>query len=193
MNEGIDTDWAAWSRAAVALMNERNQAWIRRYQLTSSPYRWRLDPPILEFPRASDRVQARICCIGTVSKSEGSFLWSWANEAIPAPAKDGVESVRAFGSRHHLHLLTSASWAGGHPEGLEMLAVSGRVLDAEGIWVAPAEDVTSYFTLSGFLVSPREDPVADQVRLLRDPPDSLSLPGQRWYHRLMRLVAGGNG
>jgi hypothetical protein len=36
------TDWAAWSRQAVATMNARNQSWIARYGLERAPYRWDL-------------------------------------------------------------------------------------------------------------------------------------------------------
>jgi hypothetical protein len=152
MNEDTLTDWAAWSRASVALMNERNQNWINTFQVASVPYHWHLDPPVLEFKRASDYVRAVLCCIGGVSLREGTFLWSWANDAIPACAKQGIERVRTFGQHHGLPLLTSASWRGSRPEGLEMLAISGRILDAQGAWVAPAEDVTLFFALSSFEV-----------------------------------------
>ena len=144
------TDWGEWSRAAVALMDQRNQEWIATFQLTGAPYHWHLDPPALEFKRPFDYVQADLCCIGSVSQQEDSFLWSWANDSIPPCAKVGIDRVRAFGQRHGLSLLATASWQGGRAEGLEMLALSGRILNADGVWIAPGDDVTMFFALSDF-------------------------------------------
>ena len=99
VNEDTQTtpDWSAWSREAVRLMQERNDAWIRIYGLEGRRYQWSLDEAQLRFRSESDEVSADICVIGSVSRSEGTFCWAWANEAIPTCARRGLASVREFG------------------------------------------------------------------------------------------------
>ena len=152
------TDWAEWSRQAVAAMQAQNQAWVERFSLEHAPYRWDLDTAALTFPRAGDRVIADLCVVGTVSRARKTFRWAWANESIPRPATHGLDLVRAFGEKHGLPLLTTPEWAGGRVEGLEMLAIAGRIQDASGGFVAEAEDLTLFFTLSHFRVRPGAAP-----------------------------------
>jgi hypothetical protein len=131
-------------------MQERNDAWMRDHGLKGCQYDWSLDKARLVFRLDSDEVVADICVIGSVSEAEGTFLWAWANEAIPPQARRGLETVREFGDSNVLELLTKPEWPGGQPDGLEMAAVAGRVLDAAGVWVASIGDVTLFFALSNF-------------------------------------------
>jgi hypothetical protein len=145
------TDWAAWSRESVQLMKERNQSWPDRLGVAvDAPYRWDLDAGTLRFERSLGQLVARICLVGTASECEGTFLWSWANESIPEAAKRGLQGVHQFGTDHSLSLLTTPEFPGGRPEGLEMLAIAGRLLDAEGIFIDRSGDVTLFFALLGF-------------------------------------------
>jgi len=121
-------DWSAWSQESVRLMQERNDAWIRHYGLEGRRYQWSLDEARLRFTSESDEVTCDICVIGSVSRSEGTFCWAWANEAIPSCAWRGLASVRDFGETHVLELLISPQWPGSRPEGLEMAA------DRAAIW-----------------------------------------------------------
>jgi hypothetical protein len=130
-----DRDWRAWSAEAVSLMQARNREWVDRHHLAGAPYFWDLATATIAFNRSSIRVVADLCVIGTASKVEGTFLWAWANETISAEAKRGLEKVRAFGLEHDLGLLTRSELAGGRAEGLEALAIAGRVLKADGVWV----------------------------------------------------------
>lgn len=148
------TDWAEWSREAVAEMQARNQDWLARFSLQGSPYRWDLDSAALTFTRGGDRVTADLCVIGTVSRSEGTFRWAWANAAFPPITTQDLGLVRAFGETHDLPLLTTAEWPGGRAEGLEMLAAAGRIQDAAGGFVDQAGDLTLFFTLHRFRVLP---------------------------------------
>jgi hypothetical protein len=131
-------------------MQERNDAWLRDYGLRGCKYDWTLDDAQLVFMSGSDEVIADICVLGSVSESEGTFLWAWANEAIPSHARRGLERVREFGERNALELLTKPKWPGGRPDGLEIAAVAARVLDASGVWAETAGDVTLLFALSCF-------------------------------------------
>jgi hypothetical protein len=131
-------------------MQERNDRWLENYSLHDSRYDWSFDDTRLVFTSGAIRVSADICMIGSVSTSKGTFLWAWANEAIPPQARRGSESVRAFGELHGLALLTTPEWSGGRADGLEMACVAGRVLDASGVWVDSADDVILFFALSHF-------------------------------------------
>ena len=145
-----DQDWGAWSADAVAMMNSRNRAWIERYRLTGASYVWDLNSATIVFDAIPNRVVADLCLVGTASKAEGSFLWAWANEDIPDGAKRGLEKVRAFGDEFDLGLLTTPRHNGGRAEGLEALAIAGRVLDAAGVWVDERDDLTLFFALFNF-------------------------------------------
>jgi hypothetical protein len=148
------SDWGEWSRQAVAEMQARNEEWLKRFSLRGAPYRWELGTAELSFERASDRVVADLCLIGTVSEEEGTFCWAWANDSIPSTAMRGLEVVRAFGEAHDLPLLVTPEWQGSRADGLEMLAIAGRVQDANGVFVDGEEDLTLLFTLSHFRVRP---------------------------------------
>jgi hypothetical protein len=149
-------DWSAWSQEAVRLMQERNAAWIRSYSLAGCLYQWSLDEAQLVFRFETGKVACNICVIGSVCRSEGTFCWAWANEAIPSYARRGVARVREFGKTHMLELLIRPQWPGGAPEGLEMAAVAGRILNADGIWIEETGDITLFFALSNFRRHPIE-------------------------------------
>jgi hypothetical protein len=145
-----DRDWGAWSADAVAMMNLRNREWTDRYHLAGVPYLWDLKTATITFNRRSGRVVADLCVVGTVSKKQGTYLWSWGNETIPPEAKRDIDRVRAFGRQHDLSLLTRAELAGGRAEGLEALAIAGRILEADGVWIDESGDLTMFFTLFNF-------------------------------------------
>jgi hypothetical protein len=133
-------------------MKARNQQWVSRFGLERAPYHWDLATAELCFERAADHVVADLCLVGTASEREGTFLWAWANDAIPTAAKLGLDAVRRFGTTHDLELLTTPEWPGGRAEGLEMLAIAGRVQDATGGFVDNAEELLLFFTLHRFRV-----------------------------------------
>jgi hypothetical protein len=144
------TDWADWSREAVQLMQSRNQAWQSRFALGSNTYWWDLDTATIAFQRAEDEVVASLTLVGTTSAAEGTFLWAWANKSIPSAALRGLERVRAFGVENQLSLLTQSEISGGRAEALEMVALAGRIIDAEGAFVDESGDVGCFFVLRDF-------------------------------------------
>ena len=151
------TDWAEWSREAVAAMHARNEAWITRFGLARAPYRYDLLTAELLFERETDRVVADLCVVGTVSELEGAFLWAWNNDAIPASAKRGLDVVRTFGATHDLPRLITPAWPGGRADGLEMLAIAGRIQDASGGFVDQEGALLLFFTVQQFRVRPRPE------------------------------------
>jgi len=142
----------------VRLMQARNDAWIAKFGLANGAhYHWVLDEGVLVFPSQGHSLMADITVVGTVSAAEGTFLWAWANEAMPAQSRRDIGKVRDFGVTNALGLLLTPEWPGGYPDGLEMAAVAGRILEGEGVWVDTSGDVTTYFVLS-------------RIRLQSDPP-----------------------
>ena len=138
----------------MMLMHERNRDWTSRFELESAPYTWDLEQATITFARPDDLVIGDICIVGTAAESTGTFLWAWANEALPQGAWAEIDAVREFGRLHSLELLTDAEWPGGRAEGLEMLAAAGRILDAEGAWVDTSGDLTLFFLLFDLRTAP---------------------------------------
>jgi hypothetical protein len=127
-------DWAAWSRESVALMSRRTTELLRRHAVPEGcACRWDLDAGRLDI----GGVSFLLVTVGTVSGD--SFLWAWANDAIPAAARRGLDAVRAFGAEHQLSLLTGPGFGGGLAQLKECVAISGRVLNAAGVWIDRTE------------------------------------------------------
>ena len=146
-----EIDWAAWSREAATRLQERNQAWMARFAVPEgAEYRWDLDRATLTVSRGEDVVAADVCLVGTASASAGTFRWAWANDDLPVVSRRRLDEVRGFGHEHDLPLLMQEEWPGGRAEGMEMLAIAGRVLDAEGAWVDEDGDLTLFMLLSRF-------------------------------------------
>lgn len=156
--ENAAPDWAAWSREAVQTMVARNAQWPDQFGLQESPaYRWDLDKASLVLEGPLHKVVATVCLVGTSSDSEGSFLWSWANEAIPAQHGQALEVVHDFGRANQLALLTTASIPGGRPEAMECLCIAARLQRAMGTFIDKQGDVTLYFTILHMQQAPSED------------------------------------
>jgi hypothetical protein len=152
------TDWNAWSREAVESMMAGNARWQREFGLEGAPkYHWDLDSATLTLEGALGPVLATVCLVDTSSDSEGSFLWSWANEAIPPQHGQALEAVHEFGRENQLALLTTARIQGGRPESMECLCIAGRLQRAMGTFIDKQGDVTLYFTVLHLRVAPAAD------------------------------------
>ena len=152
------TDWAAWSREAVETMVARNAEWPRQLGLQGQPaYRWDLERALLVFEGPLHEVVATVCLVGTTSEREGSFVWSWANEAIPPVHGQALEVVHEFGRDHHLALLTTPRIQGGRPEATECLCIAGRLQRAVGTFIDQQGDVVLYFTILHLQVAVDDD------------------------------------
>lgn len=157
MQDDAEHDWQSWSRESVALMQERNRSFVATFKLAGCSFRWNLDAAQIAFLVSEHAVVADFCVVGSVSELERTFLWGWANDVVPPRARGRIGEVRVFGETHDLPLLTTAEWPGGRAEGLEMLAVAGRVLDADGVFVAPERRRDFFFTLHRFRTQARRN------------------------------------
>lgn len=142
------TDWQAWSREAVETMLARNAQWPAQFGLQGPlKCRWDLERALLAFEAPLHEVIATVCLVGTSSEKEGSFVWSWANEAIPMQHGQALEVVHDFGREHQLALLTTPSLPGGKPVGLECLSIAARLQRAVGTYVDQQGNVSLYFSI----------------------------------------------
>ena len=142
------TDWAAWSREAAETMVARNAEWPQQMGLTAPlKCRWDLERALLAFEAPLHEVIATVCLVGTSSDQEDSFVWSWANEAIPAQHGQALEVVHDFGRENQLALLTTPRLQGGKPVGMECLSIAARLQRAVGTYVDQQGDVALYFTI----------------------------------------------
>ena len=147
--------WEGWIDEALALMDQRNDQWEAAWGLADAPFSWSQNPPEILFERAEDEVVADLCVVGTASAG-GPFIWAWANPAVFEDAKRGLKVVRRFGATHAWSLLTEPELEGGVDRGHECVAIAGRVMNAEGVFVYDDGDVAFFFTLGGFRARPKQ-------------------------------------
>jgi hypothetical protein len=119
-------------------MSERTRALLDKHVANGTPYHWDLDAATFEIGGAT----LRLVVVGTVA--EDSFLWAWANESIPLPARSESERVRQFGVEHDLGLLIEPCAPGGLAQGKECVAVAGRILDADAAWIERTGEEDSF-------------------------------------------------
>jgi hypothetical protein len=135
-------DWSNWSRESVSLMATRTRELLDRHGIPPrAAYRWDLETATLVI----GGVELHLVTVGTVAND--SFLWAWANEAIPAAAKAGIERVRQFGIERDLGLLVEPCVPGGLAQAKECLALAARILDASGCFIDPTNEGFIVFAL----------------------------------------------
>ncbi|MEU2421974.1 DUF6882 domain-containing protein [Streptomyces sp. NPDC007851] len=89
----------------------------------------------------------RLTLIGSVSVSQQTWLWSWANESLPPAALGDMERVRRCGEENGYPVLP---WPGfKHDPQLvaEARTVAASVLDAAGLWAESMDDVQPHFMI----------------------------------------------
>ena len=146
----MDHDHSAWEsvvQAAHARAAARQQQLIERLG-DDAQYVWDLDRAGITWSReGSVFCSARITLIATVSRSESTWLWSWANDSLPPAAVGDAHKVREYGEQHGFPVLPWESFDD-HPELVtEARVVSAAVLDAAGLWTDQAGDMQLHFLL----------------------------------------------
>ena len=124
------------------MLADRNHALLKRYGVTvDATYQWDLDESLFTF---NDSIHFKLVLVGTTAE-DGTFLWSWANDALPEGSRRVMMQVHDYGHTHDLGVLFKPLLQGAHSEALEMMAIAGRVLRADGFWIEP--DSGLYFLL----------------------------------------------
>ena len=135
-------EFATFRHDAVHSLMRLNDACDREFQLSSWP-RWDYDfeRGTLTFSKDDiPRVVASIQVVGSTSETSGTWLWSWANESLPAQVTNEMERVRAFGETEGLLELTRQSAPDDEYLGWGMSAIAAKVLDSKGAYRCPGEN-----------------------------------------------------
>jgi hypothetical protein len=83
--------------------------------------------------------------VGTTSESEGTWLWSWANDSLPSDVTEEMKTVRAFGESENVRELTEPRVADDEYKGWEMTAIATKLIGGKGAYRCPSNDGFIYF------------------------------------------------
>lgn len=100
--------------------------------------------------------------MGTSSEQDGSFVWSWANEAIPPQHGQALEVVPRFWPRKPLGVAHHRPHSGRPPRAMECMCIAARLQRAVGTFMDQQGDVTLYFTLLHLQVAANDGVMAQQ-------------------------------
>jgi uncharacterized protein DUF6882 len=183
-------------REAMHQLMRLNEECEKEFCISSWP-RWDYD---LERGRLTfsqegvPKVLASIHVVGTTSISGGTWLWSWANERLPATVTTAVAKVREFGVAEGVAQLAEAELPDDEHLGWGMTAIAAKLLGAKGAYRCPFDDGFIYVVYSSIKLAADESEIAmgsDQVRC----PDHgsgiatyvcehlVSNPAQAWFSR----------
>ncbi|TCO49423.1 hypothetical protein EV646_103401 [Kribbella antiqua] len=146
----MDHDHSAWEHVVQEALTRAAPRQQRLVELLGEDvqYHWDLKQAAITWSRAGTVVwTARLTLIGTVSLAESSWLWSWANDSLPAAAAGDTHLVREYGEKHGFPVLP---WPGfnHHPDLVkEARVVSAAVLDADALWTDQSGDMQLHFLL----------------------------------------------
>ncbi|ARF76413.1 hypothetical protein B7C62_32120 [Kitasatospora albolonga] len=147
--------WEAVVLAARERARSRQALMVERFGLSGDvAYDWSIDDARITWSREGKVfLTGRLTVIGSVSVAQQTWLWSWANESLPQAALGDIERVRRFGEENGFPVLP---WPG-FTSHLELVAearmVAASVLDAEGLWVEPTDDVQLHFTIHDLVLA----------------------------------------
>ncbi len=150
MDEQIE--WSKWSQHAVDSMNDKIKTCLEQFSLDSQPYSWDLDDALIVFHRSKDQVVADLTVIGTAENLKGQFTWAWANQELPESVTKDVGKLKEFGQTHGVDYLTSPSFSHLPVDAMELLSVSGYLLEAENIFADEIDGEIIYFSMKNFRI-----------------------------------------
>ncbi|MDR3637845.1 MAG: hypothetical protein P4L84_28830 [Isosphaeraceae bacterium] len=148
----MDGRWASLVAGARAMMAERQSATYAEFGLDySMQYRWDTERAEIVFSKAGTPVaRADLQFVGSIAGREPTWLWGWANDAIPAVATGRLSEVRQYGEEQGFDKLTRPEWVPEGDDGHDMMIVSAYILGAPAFFHDHAGGTALYFVLEGF-------------------------------------------
>ncbi|MGX1267521.1 DUF6882 domain-containing protein [Streptomyces phaeoluteigriseus] len=148
-------DWEAVVLAARERARSRQARMVERFGLSGDvQYRWSMDDAQITWSRDAEVfLTGRLTMIGSVSLTQQTWLWSWANESLPHAVLGDIERVRQYGEENDFPVLP---WPGfNHDPELvaEARMVAASVLDAEGLWAESTDDVQLHFLVHDLVLA----------------------------------------
>ena len=143
------SNWETVVLAARERARSRQALMVERFGLSGDvQYDWSMDDAQITWSRNGKAfLTGRLTVIGTVSTAQQTWLWSWANESLPDTALGNMEKVRQFGEENDYPVLARPSFTYDPELVAEARMVAASVLDAEGLWAEPMDDVQLHFLL----------------------------------------------
>jgi hypothetical protein len=135
---------------AVHDLMRLNKKCEKDFHIDSCP-RWDYDLDCGTLTFSQDKVPkviASIQVVGTTSTTDGTGLWSWANENLPTTVTKAMEKVRAFGEAENLVELTQSSCPDDEYLGWAMTAIAAKILEAKGAYRCPNDNGFAYLLYS---------------------------------------------
>jgi hypothetical protein len=96
---------------------------------------------------------AHFQAVGSLSKADGTWLWSWANDTLAPVTKLRMREVRAFGQDRGWRALADPMWKGDEIDGWEMTAAAVEILGAQGGYRTENDFSYLYMMLSDIRLS----------------------------------------
>lgn len=94
------------------------------------------------------KVIATIQFAGSLSTKSNTWLWSWANDSMPAQAKQDILKVKAWGEQRGAFPLTNRGFEADDTLCYSLTAICAKLLDARGVYRAPGPDVYAYLVVT---------------------------------------------
>jgi hypothetical protein len=160
--------FAVFRHEAVHQLMQLNEECEKTFRISSWP-RWKYDfgqGTLTFFKDDIPQVIASIQVIGTTSKSGGTWLWSWANQSLPATVTEAATRVYAFGQAEKLPQLTQESTPDDEYLGWEMAAIAASLVGSKGAYRCPGDNGFVYVVYSSLRFADEQalpDPEQTQI------------------------------
>ncbi|MFF3849089.1 DUF6882 domain-containing protein [Streptomyces sp. NPDC002328] len=143
------SEWEEVVHTARERARARQSLMVERFGLSGDvQYQWSLDDAQFTWSRDGKVfLTGRLTLIGSVSVSQQSWLWSWANDSLPRAAVGDMEQVRRFGESSDFPVLPWPGFEYDPALVAEARVVAASVLDADGLWTDTVGDVQLHFLL----------------------------------------------
>lgn len=136
--EGAMTD-AAFAAFVAACREELRTKQERFVGELVGVARWTYDlaAPTLTFDGAPAR---RVTPIGTYCRADGTWMWAWANEGLPEPARRAAAGLRDLRRTTGFAVFEMAGLGATLAEAEDLVAIAIHHLGAVGLFRVPADD-----------------------------------------------------
>ncbi|MFH8617290.1 DUF6882 domain-containing protein [Streptomyces sp. NPDC017979] len=158
MDDQLKHDHSGWDEVVLAARERaraRQALMVERFGLSGDvQYQWSMDDAQITWSRDGKVfLTGRLTMIGSVSFSQQSWLWSWANESLPAAVLGDITFVRQFGEENDYPVLSRPGFKYDPELVAEARMVAASVLDAEGLWAESMDDVQLHFLVHDLVLT----------------------------------------
>lgn len=152
MEDRSQHDHSGWDEVVFSARERarsRQALMVERYGLSGDvQYDWSLDEARITWSRSGKVfLTGRLTMLGSVSLSQQTWLWAWANESLPSAVLGDIEQVRRFGEVNGFPVLPWPGFTYDPELVAEARMVAASVLDAEGLWADSTDDTQLHFAI----------------------------------------------